>query len=77
MPLPQTRALVRAAVDGTLDKGSFTTVDIFNLQVPTSCPGVDENLLVPKKSWSDPQEYDSKAKELASKFEEEFAKHKA
>ena len=77
MPLPQTRALVRAAVDGTLDKGSFTTVDIFNLQVPTSCPGVDKKLLEPKKSWSDPQEYDSKAKELASKFEEEFAKHKA
>lgn len=77
MPLPQTRALVTAAVDGTLDKGSFNTVEVFNLQVPTSCPGVDDKLLEPKKSWKDPAEYDSKAAELAARFEEEFAKHKA
>ena len=77
MPLPQTRALVTAAVDGTLDKGSFNEVEIFGLQVPTSCPGVDEKLLEPQKSWSDPSEYDTKAQELASRFEEEFAKHKA
>lgn len=77
MPLPQTRALVTAAVDGTLDKGSFNEVEIFGLQVPTSCPGVDDKLLEPKKSWKDPAEYDSKAAELAARFEEEFAKHKA
>lgn len=76
MPLPQTRALVTAAVDGTLEKGSFNEVAVFGLQVPTSCPGVDEKLLEPKKSWSDPSEYDARAQELASRFEEEFAKHR-
>ncbi|MCZ6684491.1 MAG: phosphoenolpyruvate carboxykinase (ATP) [Candidatus Dadabacteria bacterium] len=77
MPLPQTRALVTAAVDGTLEKGSFNEVPVFGLEVPTSCPGVDEKLLEPKKSWDDPSEYDSKAAELAARFEEEFAKHKS
>ena len=66
-----------AAVDGTIDKGSFNGVRIFGLQVPTSCPGGDDKLLGPKKSWSDTSEYDTKAQELASRFEEEFAKHKA
>ena len=77
MPLPQTRALVTAAVDGTLEKGSFNEVPVFGLKVPTSCPGVNEKLLEPKKSWNDPSEYDSKAAELAARFEEEFAKHKS
>lgn len=77
MPLPQTRALVTAAVDGTLEKGSFNEVPVFGLKVPTSCPGVNEKLLEPKKSWNDPSEYDSKAAKLAARFEEEFAKHKS
>ncbi len=77
MPLPQTRALVTAAVDGTLESGSFNEVEIFGLQVPTECPGVDAKLLEPKKSWDDPAEYDAKASELATRFEEEFSKHKA
>ena len=62
---------------GTLAKGSFNEVEIFGLQVPTECPGVDAKLLEPKKSWDDAAEYDAKAQELASRFEEEFAKHKA
>jgi len=77
MPLTQTRALVTAAVNGTLEEGSFNQVAVFGLQVPTSCPGVDNKLLEPKKSWNNPDEYDAKAEELAARFEEEFAKHKA
>ena len=76
MPLPETRALVTAAVDGSLTSGSFEEVPIFGLSVPCSCPGVDDKLLQPKKSWSDPAEYDAKASELQARFEEEFAKHK-
>ncbi len=75
MPLPQTRALVRAAIDGSLDKTEFKDVPVFGLSVPSSCPGVDAKLLEPKKSWDDPSSYDQKANELASKFEEEFKKH--
>jgi len=76
MPLPQTRALVNAAVNGELEKVPFLEIPIFGLMVPESCPGVDAKLLQPRKSWDDPAEYDAKAKELENKFEEEFAKHK-
>ncbi len=77
MPLPQTRALVNAAVNGELDKGEFREVPVFSLMVPSSCPGVDDKLLEPRKSWADPAAYDAKAEELKSRFEQEFAKHKA
>ncbi len=77
MPLPQTRALVRAAVNGELEKGSFKEVPIFGLSVPESCPGVDAKLLEPRRSWDDQNSYDEKARELAGRFEEEFSKHKS
>ncbi|MGH7850974.1 MAG: phosphoenolpyruvate carboxykinase (ATP) [Thermodesulfobacteriota bacterium] len=77
MPLPETRALVNAAVSGELDKGSFREVPVFSLMVPASCPGVDDKLLEPRKSWADPAAYDAKAEELKQRFELEFAKHKA
>jgi phosphoenolpyruvate carboxykinase (ATP) len=76
MPLPQTRALVNAAVSGELDRGSFREVPVFGLNVPSSCPGVDDKLLEPRKSWADPAAYDAKAEELKHRFEQEFAKHK-
>jgi phosphoenolpyruvate carboxykinase (ATP) len=76
MPLPQTRALVSAAVSGELDKASFREVPVFGLNVPVSCPGVDAKLLEPRKGWAYPDLYDERAKELKSRFEQEFAKHK-
>ena len=76
MPLPDTRALVTAAVDGSLNNAEFEEIPVFGLKVPCTCPGVDDKLLVPRKSWSDPAEYDAKASELQAKFEEEYAKHK-
>ncbi len=77
MPLKDTRALVTAAVSGELGKGQFRTEPIFGLSVPVSCPGVDDSVLDPGKTWPDPAEYEVKAKELAERFQAEFAKHKA
>jgi phosphoenolpyruvate carboxykinase (ATP) len=76
MPLPQTRALVNAAVNGVLDRLPFKEVPVFSLMVPSFCPGVDEKLLEPRRSWADPAAYDAKAQELKQRFEQEFAKHK-
>lgn len=76
MPLPQTRALVSAAVGGELDKGSFREVPVFELKIPVSCKGVDKKLLEPRKGWADTDLYDERAKELKNRFEQEFAKHK-
>lgn len=75
MPLPSTRALVTAAIDGTLNNGEFIEVPVFGLQVPVSCPGVDSELLQPRLSWDNSEEYDDKAKELKTLFEEEYKKY--
>ncbi|MGI9553797.1 MAG: phosphoenolpyruvate carboxykinase (ATP) [Thermodesulfobacteriota bacterium] len=76
MPLPLTRALVSTAIDGTLNKSEFVEVPIFGLSVPTVCPGVDSNLLQPKLSWDNAEEYDSKANELKGLFEEKYKSFK-
>ncbi len=75
MPLPSTRALVTAAIDGSLDKEDFIEVPVFGLMVPTKCPNVDAKLLQPRLSWTDTTEYDNKAKELSKLFEEEYKKY--
>ncbi len=75
MPLPSTRALVTAAIDGTLVKGEFTEAEVFGLKVPTKCPNVDSNLLRPILSWDDKDYYHKKAKELLDLFDEEYKKY--
>lgn len=75
MPLPDTRKLVTAAIDGTLDNGEFVEVPVLNLKVPVSCPGVDSKILQPRLIWDDTSQYDQKASELVARFEEEFIKH--
>ena len=76
MPLPSTRALVTAAIDGTLSSGDSVEVPVFGLQVPINCPGVDSKLLQPRLSWQDQDEYDRKATELKGLFKEEYKKYK-
>ncbi len=72
--LSYTRAMIQAALLGELDGVDTTEDAIFGLHVPTQCPGVPDEVLLPKQTWSDPQAYDKKAKELASKFQENFEK---
>jgi phosphoenolpyruvate carboxykinase (ATP) len=74
MKLSYTRAMVQAALEGELNAVEMTTDDIFGLNVPTHCPGVPDDVLLPKKTWKDGNAYDIKAKELASKFNENFKK---
>lgn len=74
MKLSYTRAMVQAALEGELDSVETVTDPIFGLNIPTHCPGVPDNVLQPKKTWSDPEAYDQKAKELAEKFKKNFEK---
>lgn len=67
-----TRAIVAAAVSGRLSETATKSDSVFNLEVPLEVPGVDPSVLTPKQTWEDPAEYDAKAKELASRFEENF-----
>jgi phosphoenolpyruvate carboxykinase (ATP) len=70
--LAYTRAMVRAALNGTLAKVSFTPDPIFGVHVPESCPGVDPRVLHPRDTWPDPAEYDTKAQHLAKLFQANF-----
>ncbi len=72
--LPYTRAMVRAAISGALDKVETWTDPIFGLHVPTSCPDVPSHILRPRDTWQDGAAYDRQARELARSFAENFAK---
>ncbi len=74
MSLKLTRAMVTAALNGSLDTVATKPDPIFGLPIPVSCPGIDANLLDPKKGWQSGAEYDRKAKELAAKFQENLKK---
>ncbi|MCK6258136.1 phosphoenolpyruvate carboxykinase (ATP) [Fictibacillus sp. KIGAM418] len=74
MNLSYTRAMVQAALQGELKSVETVTDPIFGLHTPVHCPGVPDQVLQPKKTWENPEDYDRKAKELAGKFKENFEK---
>ena len=74
MNLALTRAMVRAALNGDLEKGSFTHDHIFNLDIPTSCTGVPPEVFDTRNSWSDKRKYEISARRLASLFVKNFEK---
>lgn len=76
MDLRYTRAMVQAATAGELDEVETRQHTIFNLEVPTTCPGVPDEVLDPQKTWPDPDEYEAQARELARMFAENFDRFK-
>lgn len=72
MSLPYTRAMVKAATAGLLKDVATTRHPIFNVEVPVSVPGVPDEVLDPKGTWTDPEAYDEKARELARMFQKNF-----
>ncbi|MEO6809014.1 MAG: phosphoenolpyruvate carboxykinase (ATP) [Isosphaeraceae bacterium] len=72
--LSHTRALVEAVLNGTLDGLPFATDPIFGLAYPTTCPGVPSALLNPRASWPDTAAYDAQARDLAQRFQTNFAR---
>jgi phosphoenolpyruvate carboxykinase (ATP) len=77
MPIQATRALLAAVLSGELGEVEFRTDPVFGFQVPLHAPGVDESLLDPRSTWSDPEAYDRKARELARMFADNFAEKHA
>lgn len=75
MKIGYSRALVTAAVDGTLVKGQFTKDSIFGLDIPVACAGVPDDVLNPRNMWADKVAYDKTAKELVGKFQKNFEKY--
>ena len=72
MALPHTRAIVDAIHDGALQDVDTVTDELFGLAVPTSCPGVPSEILMPKNTWASAAEYDATARKLAKLFQDNF-----
>jgi phosphoenolpyruvate carboxykinase (ATP) len=75
MPIRATRALLSAALNGTLNAGEFRRDPNFGFEVPLTCPGVADVLLDPRKTWSVNEEYDVQAQKLVQMFADNFAQY--
>ena len=73
MPIKATRALLNAALDGSLGQAEFKKDPNFGFEVPVAVAGVDSKLLDPRGAWANGADYDRTAQELVSKFVENFA----
>lgn len=73
MPIKETRALLNAALDGSLNDVEFRKDPNFGFEVPVSVPGVDNSILDPRNTWSNPAEYDATAAKLVDLFVDNFA----
>lgn len=74
MPIKATRALLNAALDGSLNHVEFRTDVNFGFKVPVSVPNVDAKILNPRDTWSDPEAYDVQALKLLNMFIDNFKK---
>jgi phosphoenolpyruvate carboxykinase (ATP) len=63
-----TRNIIRAILDGSIEKVSTEKMEIFNFTIPTQLPGLESNLLNPKNAWTDKNTYNKQAEMLAGKF---------
>jgi len=73
MPIKATRALLNAALDGSLNGAQFREDPNFGFDVPVAVSGVDSKLLDPRGAWADPAEYDKTAQQLVRQFIDNFA----
>jgi len=73
MPIKETRALLNAALDGSLKNVEFRRDPNFGFEVPVAVPGVDSSILDPRGTWADKDEYDGTAAKLVDLFIENFA----
>jgi phosphoenolpyruvate carboxykinase (ATP) len=73
MPIKETRALLNAALDGSLKNVEFRRDPNFGFEVPVSVPGVDTSILDPRGTWGNPADYDAMAAKLVELFVANFA----
>jgi phosphoenolpyruvate carboxykinase (ATP) len=76
MSLKHTRALLNAALAGSLANGDFEADSIFGLSIPKACDGVPSEILNPRNTWTDKDAYDAAATKLKGLFDANSAKFK-
>lgn len=73
--IKDTRAIIDAILDGSIEKAETKTVPVFNFVVPTALPNVDTNILDPRNTYADAAEWQEKAEDLASRFIKNFVQY--
>ncbi|MCW5774618.1 MAG: phosphoenolpyruvate carboxykinase (ATP), partial [Rhodospirillaceae bacterium] len=74
MKIAHTRAMIRAILEGNLAGAPYAQHPNFGVLVPEACPDVPAHVLNPKNTWNDKAAYDAAAREVAKRFETNFAK---
>ena len=74
--LDYTRAMVRAAISSELEQVQTRIDPIFSLSIPENCPGVPDEVLDPRQTWSNKTAYDQQVSKLVSSFEKNFEQFK-
>ncbi|MCQ2329498.1 MAG: phosphoenolpyruvate carboxykinase (ATP) [Paludibacteraceae bacterium] len=72
--IKDTRGIIDAILDGSIDHASTKKIPMFDFVVPTELPGVDTNILDPRNTYQTPGEWETKAKDLAERFIKNFHK---
>ena len=73
--IKDTRGIIDRILDGSIEKADTKVVPVFNLDVPTSLEGVDPNILDPRDTYSNPREWEEKARNLGEMFVKNFVKY--
>jgi phosphoenolpyruvate carboxykinase (ATP) len=73
--IKDTRAIIDAILDGSIEKAASKVIPIFNLEVPTSLHDVNPDILDPRDTYTDAADWNAKATDLASRFIKNFAQY--
>ncbi len=72
IPLSETRRIVDAILDGSINNSVFEKDPVFGIDVPKQLTGVDSSILIPRNTWEDQAQFDKERKKLAQKFVDNF-----
>ncbi|MBR6339200.1 MAG: phosphoenolpyruvate carboxykinase (ATP), partial [Alloprevotella sp.] len=73
--IKDTRGIIDAILDGSIKTAPTKKIPFFDFEVPTALPGVDPAILDPRDTYADAAEWETKAKDLASRFIKNFGKY--
>ncbi len=73
--IKDTRAIIDAIIDGSIERAETKHIPFLNLTVPVKLPNVSEGILDPRDTYSDIKEWETKAKDLAAKYIKNFAQY--
>ena len=72
--IKDTRGIIDAILDGSIDKAPTKKMPYFDFEIPTALPGVDPKILDPRDTYAEAAQWDAKAKDLAERFIKNFKK---